>query len=41
VTTGVPESFREVAERLFGGDLADVQAVDLAGELAAEPARAD
>jgi glutamate racemase len=41
VTTGDPESFREVAERLFGGDLADVQAVDLAEELAAEPARAD
>lgn len=37
VTTGDPEAFRAVADRLFGGDLPDVQAIDLA----AEPARAD
>lgn len=37
VTTGDPEAFRAVAERVFGGDLPDVQAV----ALAAEPARAD
>lgn len=37
VTTGDAEAFRAVADRVFGGDLPDVQAVDLA----AEPARAD
>ena len=37
VTTGDPEAFRAVADRLFGGDLPDVQAI----HLAAEPARAD
>jgi glutamate racemase len=37
VTTGDPEAFRAVADRLFGGDLPDIQAVDLA----AEPVRAD
>lgn len=36
-TTGDPDAFRAVAARLFGGELGDVQAV----ELAAEPARAD
>lgn len=37
VTTGDPEAFRAVADRVFGGDLPDVQAI----VLAAEPARAD
>lgn len=36
-TTDDPDAFRAVAARLFGGELGDVEAVDLA----AEPARAD
>jgi len=40
VTTGDPDVFRSVATRVFGGDLSDIEAIDL--DLAsAEPARAD
>jgi len=38
VTTGDPAAFRSVAIRVFGGDLSDIETIDLAS---AEPARAD
>ncbi|MEK6192456.1 MAG: glutamate racemase [Chloroflexota bacterium] len=38
VTTGDPAAFRMVATRVFGGDLSDIEAIDLPS---AEPARAD
>ncbi|MGH2462459.1 MAG: glutamate racemase [Candidatus Limnocylindria bacterium] len=35
VTTGDPETFRSVATRIFGGDLSDIEAIDLASAAAA------
>ena len=38
VTTGDSAAFRSVATRVFGGDLSDIEAIELPS---AEPARAD